>query len=289
MSKSSLLTFAVLLGAFGVAILTGNPPWGLVTGVSILLTAAAMAAGALLSKESAEDFTGRPVGQKIPPSLVTLSASAILAVYAAGYQRTRIAAEKFDLPTTRHSTPAAAIVEPPKSALPAIAPPPSSSTQSAPSPARIATAPKPSAPATPAPVPNAETGSAQSEAAPAAAPEPSRPAQTPTAAPSVTVAAQPAPAASAAKPSIAYKDGTFSGLGSCRHGTIQASVAVQEGKIVSATITECRTRYSCSWIAMLPGQVVTRQSAEVDYVSGATESTDAFYEAVAAALSSARE
>jgi uncharacterized protein with FMN-binding domain len=286
MSKSSLLTFAVLLGAFGVAILTGNPPWGLVTGVSMLLTAAAMAAGALLSKESAEDLTGKPAGQKIPPSLVTLSASAILAVYAAGYQRTRIAAEKFDLPTARHSTPAAAIVEPPKSTLPANAPP-SSSTQTAP--ATVATAPKPSAPTTPAPAPNAETASAQSEAAPAAAPEPPRPAQTPTPAPSVTVATQPTPPVSAAKPSITYKDGTFSGLGSCRHGTIQASVAVQEGKIVSATITECRTRYSCSWIAMLPNEVVTRQSAEVDYVSGATESTDAFYEAVAAALSSARE
>jgi uncharacterized protein with FMN-binding domain len=93
----------------------------------------------------------------------------------------------------------------------------------------------------------------------------------------------------ATKPAIAYKDGTFTGLGSCRHGTIKAAVAVQDGKIVSANITECRTRYSCSWIAMLPGQVVKRQSAEVDYVSGATESTDAFYEAIAAALNSARD
>jgi uncharacterized protein with FMN-binding domain len=35
--------------------------------------------------------------------------------------------------------------------------------------------------------------------------------------------------------------------------------------------------------------VVTRQSANVDYISGASESSDAFYDAVMAALASARE
>ena len=39
-----------------------------------------------------------------------------------------------------------------------------------------------------------------------------------------------------------------------------------------------------------PGQsfFVSRQSPEVDYVSGATESTDAFHDAVADALSKAK-
>ena len=43
-----------------------------------------------------------------------------------------------------------------------------------------------------------------------------------------------------------------------------------------------------SWIAPLPGQVVTRQSPETDYVSGATQSTNAFYYAVVEALGKAK-
>lgn len=85
-----------------------------------------------------------------------------------------------------------------------------------------------------------------------------------------------------------YKDGTYLGWGSCRHGDIQASVVIESGRIASATIARCLTRYSCSWIEHLPPQVTARQSAEVDYVSGATESSDAFREAVVDALSKAK-
>ena len=85
-----------------------------------------------------------------------------------------------------------------------------------------------------------------------------------------------------------WKDGVYSGWGTSRHGDIQATVEVREGRIISAAISQCRTRYSCSWIAHLPGQVVSRQSAEVDYVSGATQSTDAFYYAVVDALTKAK-
>ena len=85
-----------------------------------------------------------------------------------------------------------------------------------------------------------------------------------------------------------YRDGSYSGWGSSRHGDIEATVVIEDGRITSATITRCLTRYSCSWIAHLPGQVVSRQSADVDYVSGATQSTDAFYYAVVDALSKAK-
>jgi uncharacterized protein with FMN-binding domain len=85
-----------------------------------------------------------------------------------------------------------------------------------------------------------------------------------------------------------YKDGTYSGWGTSRHGDIEATVDIVGGRITSATITQCLTRYSCSWISALPPQVVTRQSAEVDYVSGATQSTNAFYHAVLEALSRAK-
>jgi uncharacterized protein with FMN-binding domain len=84
------------------------------------------------------------------------------------------------------------------------------------------------------------------------------------------------------------KDGTFTGWGTSRHGDIQATVMVKNGKIFFAAISECMTQYSCSWISQLPPQVVARQSAEVDYVSGATQSTIAFYRAVIEAMSKAK-
>ena len=96
------------------------------------------------------------------------------------------------------------------------------------------------------------------------------------------------PAAPIAVPQAHYKDGTYSGWGTCRHGDIQATVVVEGGRIASAAIAQCLTRYSCSWISMLPPQVVSRQSADVDYVSGATQSTDAFYYAILEALSKAK-
>ena len=85
-----------------------------------------------------------------------------------------------------------------------------------------------------------------------------------------------------------WKDGSYTGWGTSRHGDIQATVVVEAGRIVSATISQCLTRYSCSWIAALPPQVVSRQSPETDYVSGATQSTNAFYYAVVEALAKAK-
>jgi uncharacterized protein with FMN-binding domain len=88
--------------------------------------------------------------------------------------------------------------------------------------------------------------------------------------------------------SHALKDGTYLGWGSCRHGDLQASVVIERGRIVAAAISQCFTRYSKNVIAQLPGQVVARQSADVDQISRATESSDAFYQAVTAALAKAK-
>ena len=85
-----------------------------------------------------------------------------------------------------------------------------------------------------------------------------------------------------------YKDGVYFGWGSSRHGDIQASVEIRDGRIFAATVAQCLTRYSCSWISMLPGQVVSRQSPETDVISGATQSSDAFYYAVVEALKQAK-
>jgi len=86
-----------------------------------------------------------------------------------------------------------------------------------------------------------------------------------------------------------WRDGAWSGWGHSPHGDIEATVVVEAGRIKSAVISQCRTRYSCSVISDLVPQVAQRQSPEVDYVSGATESTNAFYYALVAALSKANE
>jgi uncharacterized protein with FMN-binding domain len=280
MSKSSLYLFAAVLTLLGASILTGHPPWGAVTGISILLMAAALATGAIAGtkRRQTEASESGTSNQKLSAGLVTLSATAVLAVYAAGFQRTRSAADQFDAQDARRQTaPTATVVS-------------------------LPTPPAPMAPSQPTATPKATRPSKDTHVRPSL-PQPAESPQSITSPAPPTVAATetataivpippPAPpiaALSAAAQSSIYKDGTFTGWGRCRHGSIQASIAIENGRIVNTEITQCLTRYSCSWIANLPGEVVTRQSANIDYVSGATESTDAFYEAVASALASAHE
>jgi uncharacterized protein with FMN-binding domain len=108
-----------------------------------------------------------------------------------------------------------------------------------------------------------------------------------------TRAAGPAPRIQAAQATsqakARWRDGSWRGRGHCPHGDIIATVTIKEGRIHSAVVSQCLTRYSCDVIEELPPQVAQRQSPEVDYyVSGATESTDAFYDAVTEALTRAR-
>jgi len=113
----------------------------------------------------------------------------------------------------------------------------------------------------------------------------------PTTTPPTATRAATTPAVAAAPAAVAktgkYKDGSYTGIGTSRRGDIEVAVTVQGGKITSAEITTCGTVYSCSRIAALPGQVITRQSATVDRVSGATYSTQAYQLAVADALAQA--
>ena len=85
-----------------------------------------------------------------------------------------------------------------------------------------------------------------------------------------------------------WKDGAFHGYGTSRHGDIEAEVEIRNGRIISAKVSQCLTRYSCSWIDPLLPEVVERQTYDVDYVSGATQSSDAFRYAVWEALSRAK-
>jgi uncharacterized protein with FMN-binding domain len=213
--------------------------------------------------------------------LVALSSSAILAVYAAGYVRTRPAADRFAIESAQRHAEA---YPPPLTAEPVVR-----STPTEPIPDRQPAAPR-SASATPTPGPDAsapQTLQPDVEALPPALPA-TTPETTAAADASAPANAELAAATEPTPTAPAYKDGTYFGWGSCRHGDIQAAVVIESGRIASADITQCRTRYSCSWIEALPGQVVSRQSPNVDYVSGASESTDAYYDAVSNALSQAK-
>jgi uncharacterized protein with FMN-binding domain len=224
----------------------------------------------------------------IKHNLIALGSAAVVAVYSAGYVRTRSAAERFAVEDAerrpeRRPAPNPAVadsVRPSPETLPVA--------KSGPSEARAA-------PTHVAPARNdtrAFKSAATSRAAEAATPPPARDSTSnPTVdtVPVKVVQTTPADTAAASDNENApLKDGTYSGWGTSRHGDIQATVAIKNGKISEAFISECLTQYSCSWIAALPPQVVARQSAEVDYVSGATQSTNAFYYAVIAALKKAK-
>ena len=105
----------------------------------------------------------------------------------------------------------------------------------------------------------------------------------PTPAPGTRATPTPQPQAQAGK----YRDGTYVGVGSSRHGGMQVTVLVQGGQIQSAAITSCATRYPCSKVAPLVSEVVSKQSAPVNYVSGATDSSMAYRQAVTSALAKA--
>ena len=260
----------------------------------------------------------RGSGKKVANGLVAMSTAAVLAVYAAGYARTRSAAAQLDAQSEERRPagsegrgPAPASV----TANPELHAPDSSSSPSpvhetAGQPVRTASlepgakaagvsnrgdAPASVSPASPNPptAPEPTVATPQTAApvsyvasAPAA---PVLPAATP-AAPAVAepVPVASAPAAPAPPPAPTWKDGTYTGWGTCRHGDIQAQVVIEGGRITSATISQCLTRYSCDVIGRLPPEVPQRQSAEVDYVSGATQSTNAFYYAVIEALGKAK-
>lgn len=280
MGKSSLSWIAITLTIVGTAITAGHPALGTITGLAILLLGVGTAVGALPVRGQPEDsiVERRVTGQKISNTLVTLSSAAILAVYAAGYHRTGAAADRFEVQTARRSAAApiaAGVVVPPTAAHGVEATP---TVPHSLAPPLQKDNPRPSSPAIQeaVPAPSQIEQSPEPPSAPAAAPRAGDPVAEPVAPPVVAV-------------QMKYKDGTYLGWGSCRHGDIQASVVIQDGQIVSTAIATCATRYSCSWISNLPGQVVDRQSPKVDYVSGATQSSDAFSEAVAEALSKASE
>ncbi len=240
---------------------------------------------------------GGSSNKKVANGLVALSSAAVLAVYSAGYVRTRAAADRFVLhaaerrPASRpRPITVAANTQPAQAQIAAaldVAPLALSSAPNREKTPNVAAASTPSS--TPAPsgataaVPVEVPAPAVAEA-PAPAPVVEQKVEVPAAPVTVAPPAPAPPAPAQAK----WKDGSYTGWGYCRHGDIQATVVIEGGRITTATITTCLTRYSCSVIENLPPQVAQRQSEAVDSVSGATQSADAFSDAVYDALQKAK-
>jgi len=219
-----------------------------------------------------------------------LSSAAILAVYAAGYERTNPAAERIEAQAEHRRYIAPAPAPFPNAKAEAIVPTAVAGLLKPVGPDRSAKAEVQKATDTPtvasvAPVSQLETQSSVPAAVETPAPAATAPESQP-----VPVATAPAPvsALETASAAPAWRDGVYLGWGYSRHGDIEAFVRIENGYIVAAGIEKCQTRYSCSVINQLPPQVVARQSANVDYVSGATQSADAFYGGIFEALKKAQ-
>ena len=250
--------------------------------------------------------------------------AAVLTVYAAGYWRTRDverlletqaqerrparAHAKVPVPAVSASVPA---IEAP---APAQAPkPPAASVTAAAAPATmpaeapaappVEQAPKVAKDAAPASITASSSAPTAAVAKPAAAPAVA-PVVASTVAPvvgkasevpAVPVEDKPGATSAVAVPpgplpagSVVWRDGIYTGWGSSRHGDIQAQVTIEGGRIVNSGIVTCNTRYPCDVIAAIVFQPVKLQGPDVDQVSRATESSDAYYYALVEALKSAQ-
>jgi uncharacterized protein with FMN-binding domain len=232
------------------------------------------------------------IGRKgrVSNELVAASCAAILSVYAAGSWRTRDAAQRpaSDDQARRPMRPALSVPAPSASASAAVVEAATSASSPSPSapPGAIESEPR----VTKLPKTDVRTASV-----PAALPQPSEPASSAVAVVAVDQSEEPAAEVAAAEvqaeaPAPDHKpwlDGYYTGWGTSRHGDIQAFVNIEEGKITNAGIATCETRYPCSVINHILLQPVELQGPDVDRVSRATESGDAYYYGLVAALENA--
>jgi len=216
-------------------------------------------------------------------NLIVLGTAAVVAAYSAGYVKTadaanRMAAEEMfhggdpvriaQLDRALQNLDASATTRPRSEAETLLSPANARATQS---PLPLAT----TANAAPLPLPRSEAQTQQ----PVAAKLPSGDGS-----PANAVATQ----STTETPAKKYKDGAWYGWGSCRHGDLKVIIEIKDDVITACRIDECYTRYSKSVISRLPPRVLERQSANVDWISGATQSSDAFYYAVTEALKAAK-
>jgi len=234
---------------------------------------------------------------------VTLAASAITAVYIAGYVHT----ESADSLLAASSSPDTTGASSPTASLPTVSlpptPVPAAASAVTPTEAGItdqavelyadqhqvswdtARAQMEATAGLPASAPtDASTAGTKTSSAVASRPTigPTLPSRTSTLTVRTSTAVSAAPATSTGGADL--KDGTFSGVGTSRRGNVQVSLLIESGHIATVNITGATTEYPTRDIASLPAEVVSRQSAQIDTVSGATYSSQAFRSAVLQAL-----
>jgi uncharacterized protein with FMN-binding domain len=92
-----------------------------------------------------------------------------------------------------------------------------------------------------------------------------------------------------------YKDGSFTGsVADAYYGNIQVRVIIQNGKITDVQFLQYPNdrdrsiRINTFAMPLLKQEAIQAQNAQVDIVSGATDSSQAFIESLSSALSSAK-
>ncbi len=246
----------------------------------------------------AQSGSGKRASGKISNNLVAAGSAAVIAVYGAGYVKTKSAADRMEQHVAERRPPARPVSVAGGTAPEAAAEPVRREAPVREAPVEVARViePRPVEEKLPSASvePKAVAAPVKSvEATPAAEPTPTVPpvaVAAPVVAPPppVVAAAPPPPPPPPPPPAPKWKDGTYTGWGTSRHGDIQAQVVIEDGKIKAATIAQCLTRYSCDVIDKIIPQVAKRQSPETDVVSGATQSSDAFYFGVVEALGKAK-
>lgn len=95
--------------------------------------------------------------------------------------------------------------------------------------------------------------------------------------------------AGSASPSVAYRDGTYMGIGNGRNGPIKVNVTISNGKIAKIDIVEDEETPGMADPAFMqiPDAIIKAQSVDVDVAAGATITSEGIKEAVAAALAKA--
>jgi uncharacterized protein with FMN-binding domain len=233
---------------------------------------------------------------RISKNLVAASCAAVLTVYAAGYWRTREAARQFAAqtkgrrPASRTQRTAISPQPPPEApaaSTPAVAA--AAGPSSAVAAPRVAHTPKSTMTA------SAMTAAARPSSSPVAAPE-TTPAP-PSAEVGIVVAPIPMPieptpvsrsaSEPPATPAARWRDGIYSGHGDSPHGDLEVRVVIRDGRIVEAAVEACNTRYPCELLDPMVKQSVVIQSSNVDYVSRATESSQAYNDGLVEALDKA--
>ncbi|HEX3081771.1 MAG TPA: FMN-binding protein [Candidatus Saccharimonadia bacterium] len=118
---------------------------------------------------------------------------------------------------------------------------------------------------------------------------------TPSPTPTPTPAATPTPAPATPKPVSGWRDGTYTGPSvDAFYGPVQIQAVVSGGRLTKVTFLQYPTKeqhsreVSQESMPILREEAISAQSAEVDIVSGATDTSEAFARSLSSALGQAR-